>query len=162
MPSTLRFRDLSATDQRLAKMENVGSEITKALGAHVPAIAARVWSEPQVLQHARSRMDRAALAGARVRSSARSTTIRAATNPRIPAPWWALEFGDGQRTKETYRRRSQHGGTHQVTRNTQAQLPGRNRKGRVVYRYMGPAVARILAAYAETAVRTIHDAAEGK
>lgn len=162
MPATLRLRDLSVTDQRLARIENVGAEIQRALGAHVPRIAASVWTEPQVLQHARSPMERAALAGSRVRASARSTTLRAATRPTIPAPWWALEFGDGQRTRETYTRRSRNGGTHRVTRDTQAQLPARNRRGRVVYRYMDPAVKRVLSAYAQTIARTLRDAAEGK
>ncbi|QUC01102.1 hypothetical protein [Cellulosimicrobium cellulans] len=162
MPATLRLRDFSVTDQRLARMEDVSAEIRRALGAHVPSIAASVWTEPQVLRHARSPMDRAALAGSRVRASARSTTLTAATSPRIPAPWWSVEFGDGRQTTETYSRRSPGGGFHQVTRNTQAQLPARNNRGRVVYRYMDPAVKRILSAYSQTIARTLHDAAEGK
>lgn len=162
MPSRLRLRDWDPFYQRAAKIEGADAEIRAALSSHVPTIAARVWTEPNVMRHARSRMDRAALAGTRVRSSARSTTLRGATSPRIPVDPGAVEFGDGRRTRETYTRRYRGGQPHPVTRDTQAQLPERNRKGRVVFREGSEAIRRLMSAYAQTIVRTLHDLVEGK
>lgn len=163
MTSRLRLRDWDTLYQRAAKMEGVDTEIRSALSAHVPSIAARVWTDSTVVKYADSRMDRKALAGSRVRSSARSTTLFGATRPGIPGlEPQAVEFGDGNRTKETYTRRYKGGQPHQVTRNTQAQLPRRNRKGRVVYRYGKEAIKRLMSAYAQTIARTIHETLEGK
>ncbi|KFD43153.1 hypothetical protein IU11_14015 [Cellulosimicrobium sp. MM] len=162
MTSKLRLRDWDQLYQRAAKMEGVDAEIRSALSRHVPSIAASVWTQPKVLQAARTRMDRAALAGTAVRASARSTTLRAATSPRIPVPAYAVEFGDGNNTKETYTRRSPKSRTHRVTRNTQAQLPRRDRRGRVVFKYGAEAVRRLMSAYAQTIARTLHETLEGK
>ncbi|MCB7135360.1 hypothetical protein [Cellulosimicrobium marinum] len=162
MPSKLRLRDWDQLYQRAAKMEGADARIRAALSAHVPSIAGRVWTNSTVMKYAQSPMDRAALAGTRVRSSARSTTLSGATAPTIRVPAYAVEFGDSNHTKQTYSRRSRRGGTHRVTRNTQAQLPARNAKGRVVYRYGKEAVKRLMSAYGQTVVRTLHELLEGK
>lgn len=163
MTSRLRLRDWDALDQRAAAMEGVDAKIKSALSTHVPSIAARIWTPSTTMKYARSRMDRAALGGARVRSSARSTTLFGATSPSLPKAVSApVEFGDGRQTKETYTRRYKGGKAHQVTRNTQAQLPARNNKGRVVYRYGKEAIRRLMSAYAQTIKRTISETLEGK
>ncbi len=163
MPSKLRLRDWDQLYQRAAKMEGAEARVRSALTAHVPPIAGRIWNDGTALQYADTRMDRAALAGTSVRSSARSTTLRGATRPRIPGlDPAAVEFGDGNQQPVTYSRRSRRGGTHRVTRNTQAQLPARNRKGRVIYRYGKEAMRRLKSAYSQTVARTLHDMLEGK
>ena len=163
MTTKLRLRDWDQLYQRAAKMEGADARVRAALSSHVPTIASRIWTPSTVLTYAETRMDRAALAGARVRSSARSTTFTGATAPRIPGlDPAAVEFGDGNHQAVTYSRRSRRGGTHQVTRNTQAQLPARNRRGRVVYRYGKEAVRRVMSAYAQTIVRTLSEILEGK
>lgn len=163
MPSKLRLRDWDQLYQRAAKMEGADAEIRSALGSYVPSIASRVWTDSTVMKYAKTPMDRAALAGSRVRSSARSTTLSGATRPAIPGLDPAtVEFGDGRHTKVTYSRRSRNGGSHQVTRNTQAQLPARNKRGRVIFRYGKEAVPRVLSAYAQTLARTLHELLEGK
>jgi hypothetical protein len=160
--SKLRLRDWDVLLQRAAAMEGVDTQIRADLERHVPPIAARIWTESAVLKYAETRMDRAALGGTRVRSSARSTTFTAATRPTIDVPYWAVEFGDRNRTKTTYSRRSPRGRQHQVTRDTQAQLPARRPRGRVVYRYGVEAVRRLMSAYAQTIARTLHQTLEGK
>ena len=162
MASKLRLRDWDQLLQRAAAMEGADARIRADLGKHVPPIAERIWTESAVLRYAETRMDRAALAGTRVRSSARSTTLAAATRPRIDAPWWAVELGDRNKTKTTYSRRSPRGRQHSVSRNTQAQLPDRNPRGRVVLRYGREAMSRLMSAYAQTLARTLHDILEGR
>jgi hypothetical protein len=160
--SKLRLRDWDVLLQRAAAMEGVDAKIRADLDKHVPPIAARIWTESSVLRYAETRMDRAALTGTRVRSSARSTTLTAAAAPRIDVPYWAVEFGDRNKTKVTYSRRSPRGRRHSVTRNTQAQLPERKSRGRVVYRYGVEAMRRLMSAYAQTLARTLHQTLEGK
>lgn len=162
MPSKIRLRDWDQVYQRAAKMDGVDQLVRRALERYVPPIAGKVWTEQSVLQHARTRMDRAALAGTRVRASARSATLTAATAPRIPGlDPGAVEFGDGARTYETYQGR-RGATTFRVRRRTQQQLPARARKGRVVYRYAPEAMRRLMAAYSQTILRTLSDVLEGK
>lgn len=158
----LRLRDWDQLYQRAAKLEDVGPAITSALSSHVPRIASTVWTDSTILKYARTRQDRMALAGARVRSSARSTTLSGATRSGLGDKWYAVEFGDGQDTYETYRTRSPRGKSYTVRRRTQHQLPARVRRGRVLYRYGSEATRRILSAYAQTIVRTIHERLDGK
>ncbi|ARU50151.1 hypothetical protein CBR64_00090 [Cellulosimicrobium cellulans] len=163
MPAKLRLRDWDQLYQRAAAMEGAEARVRAALATYAPSIAARIWTEQSVMKYATTRMDRAALAGTSVRASARSTTFSGATRPSIPGlDPAAVEFGDGNQQPVTYRRRSRKGGTHQVTRNTQAQLPARNRRGRVIFRYGREAVRRQMSAYAQTIARTLHELLEGK
>ncbi len=161
MPSKLRLRDWDAFYQRAAQMEDVGAEVKKALGAHVPRIASVVWSDSAVLKYAATPQDRMALSGSRVRASDRSTTFTGATRSRLGDQWPAVEFGStGQKvTTYTGRRGAKR---FPVRRHTQRQLPGRDRSGRVLFRYGKEAVRRVLSAYAQTIVRTIHEVLDGR
>ena len=161
MPSKLRLRDWDQFYQRAAQMEDVGTEVTKTLGAHVPPIASAVWSDSTVLKHAAGPQDRMALSGSRVRSSARSTTLTGATSSRLRNIWPAFEFGSTGQKVTTYMGRR---GTNRfpVRRHTQRQLPARDRSGRVLFRYGKEAVRRVMSAYAQTIVRTIHEVLDGR
>lgn len=161
MLSKLRLRDWDEFYRRAAQMEDVGTEVTKALGSHVPTIASSVWSDSTVLKYAATPLDRMALSGSRVRSSARSTTFTGATRSRLGDDWPAVEFGSTGEKVTTYTGR--RGSTRfPVRRHTQHQLPGRDRSGRVLFRYGKEAVRRILSAYAQTIVRTIHETLDGR
>ncbi|MFI6424749.1 hypothetical protein [Promicromonospora sp. NPDC050880] len=161
MPSKLRLRDWDAFYQRAAQMEDVGTEVTKALGAHVPTIASAVWSDSTVLKYATGPQDRMALSGSRVRASARSTRFTGATRSRLGDDWPAVEFGSTGQKVTTYTGR--RGSTRfPVRRHTQRQLPARSRPGRVLFRYGKEAVRRVLSAYAQTIVRTIHETLDGR
>ena len=161
MPSKLRLRDWDQFYQRAAQMEDVGTEVTKATGAHVPTIASAVWSDSTVLKYATGPQDRMALSGSRVRASARSTTFRGATRSRLGDDWPAVEFGSTGQKVTTYTGRR---GTKRfpVRRHTQRQLPARDRSGRVLFRYGKEAVRRVMSAYAQTIVRTIHEVLDGR
>lgn len=161
MPSKLRLRDWDQFYQRAAQMEDVGTEVTKALGAHVPGIASTVWSDSTVLKHATTPQDRMALSGSRVRASARSTTFTGATRSRLGDDWPAVEFGSTGQKVATYMGR--RGALRfPVRRHTQRQLPARDKRGRVLFRYGAEAVRRVMSAYAQTIVRTIHDVLDGR
>lgn len=161
MPSKLRLRDWDQFYQRATRMEDVGTEVTKTLGAHVPAIASTVWSDSTVLKHATGPQDRMALSGSRVRASSRSTTFTGATRSRLGNDWPAVEFGSIGQKVTTYMGRR---GTNRfpVRRHTQRQLPARDRSGRVLFRYGKEAVRRVMSAYAQTIVRTIHEVLDGR
>ncbi len=73
-----------------------------------------------------------------------------------------VEFGDGVDLDETYRTRSRRGASYTARRRTQHQLPARDRRGRVLYKYGREATRRLLSAYAQTIVRTIHERLDGK
>jgi hypothetical protein len=161
MPSKLRLRDWDEFYQRAARMEDVGTEVTRALGAHVPPIASAVWSDSTVLKYAAGPQDRMALSGSRVRASSRSTTFTGATRSGLGDDWPAVEFGSTGAKVATYTGRR---GTKRfpVRRHTQRQLPARDKTGRVLFRYGKEAVRRVLSGYAQTIVRTIHEALDGR
>jgi hypothetical protein len=127
----------------------------RALRSAVPSI----WTEQLIQGMTRTRMDRAAFAGVRVRATGSGKiTLEAGTRPRIPADiTHAYEFGDPRKTYETYRRKGR-----QVRRRTQQQLPGPIRKGRVAYPALAKVMPRIVSLYVQTVVRTIHESWGGK
>lgn len=161
MTSRLKLRDWDVLYQRAAKMEGVDEQIRTDLEAEVPTVARDVWTDTKVLTYARTPQDRMALAGSRVRSSARSTTLTGATRSRVGRFWYAFEFGDGNRTVKTYRGR-RGGRSFQVTRRTQEQLPERNKDGRVLYRYGREAMKKVVDAYRSTIVDTLRRTLEGR
>lgn len=159
MTSKIRLRDWDVLYQRAAKMEGVDELIRADLEAEVPDVAREVWTDAKVLTYARTPQDRMALAGSRVRSSARSTTLTGAT--RGPRWWYAVEFGDAVRTFVNYRGR-RGGKSFQVRRRTQEQLPARNKQGRVLYRYGREAMGKVVDAYRTTVVDTLRRTLEGR
>lgn len=161
MTSKIRLRDWDEFYQRALRMEDVGQAVERDVSAHVPGIARQVWNDSTTLKYAQGPQDRMALGGARVRSSARSTTFTGATRSGIGDKWYAVEFGDGVDSEVTYRSR-RGGTTFPVTRHTQRMLPRRNPRGRVLYRYGKEAIRRVLAAYAQTIARTLHETLEGR
>lgn len=159
MRSRLQLRDWDQLYQRAAKMEGADELIRADLEAEVPSLAREVWTDARILTYAQTPQDRMALAGSRVRSSARSTTLTGAT--RGPRWWYAVEFGDRVRTYVQYRGR--RGGTSfPVRRRTQEQLPARNKKGRVLYRYGREAMKQVADAYRNTVVATLRRTLEGR
>ncbi len=162
MPSRLSLRNFEEFQKRCQDLEGVGTAIDRQLATHVPRAADAIWSPETALKYAASRLDRAALGGARVRASGRSVTMTGATSPRVPGLWAPVEFGAGGDKVTTYTRRGRKGGTHAVTRHTQRQLPARNAKGRVLYRSGAEAMRRFYRLIGSTVVRTIHETLEGK
>jgi hypothetical protein len=139
----------------------VKAQTTRALTAALSS----VWSEPAVLARARTPMDRAALAGVRAKATATSVRLTAGTTPTIAKGTniqQAIEFGDPSKTFETYTRKSRRGGTHQVRRRTQQQLPAPIRRGRVIHPAVAEAIPRLLSLFTQTVIRSVHEAFEGR
>jgi hypothetical protein len=137
----------------------VKRETTRALRATLP----RVWSPGEVLDGARSPMERAALAGTRVQASATRLRLVAGSSPTIAKGTdvpQAVEFGDPNKTFTTYQRKSRVGRSHQVRRRTQEQLPAPVRRGRIVHPALARVMPRLMSLYTQTIVRTIYEAME--
>ena len=161
MPARVQLRGLAEFQARAARLENLDPAIRRNLEAHAVPVVPAIWSPSNVLSHARTRQDRAMLAGSSVRATRTTVRMRAATDPKVRGIWYAFEFGAGRRKWHTYQgRRGQ--ARFSVTRRTQMQLPERDPKGRVLYRFGKEATRRVMALYTQTIVRTIHDALEGR
>ena len=162
MPSRISLRNFDEFQKRCQDLADVGTEIRKELGTHVPRQAPAIWNPQESMRFAKSRLDRAALGGARVRASDKSVSMFGATSPKVKGIWREVEFGDGKKDFKTYTRRSPKGKVHQVTRRTQNQLPDRNRKGRVLYKAGAESMNRFARLIGQTVVRTIHEVLEGR
>lgn len=91
-----------------------------------------------------------------------ASSSRSLSGGLVPRDSWAgFEFGANPRRK-TYRRKSRNGGSHNVTRNTTAQLPRRNAKGRVAFPAVADIGPRLASLFVQIVVRRVHEAAEGK
>lgn len=161
MPTKVRLTGLAEFQQRAARLEGIGTEIRQKLERYAVSPVSKIWSPGNVLQHATTRMDRAMLAGTRERASPRSVRLRAATRPLVRGIWYAVEFGARHGVYKTYQGR-RGGRRFPVRRRTREQLPQRNRRGRVLYRYGNTAVKRVMSLYTQTIVRTIHEALDGR
>ncbi|WP_053203794.1 hypothetical protein [Jiangella muralis] len=128
-----------------------------------------VWKQ-LVDRNATSAMDTRVIAkGARIKGGNPPVMIaassrRALAGGLIPvAGWSGFEFGSNRSRKTTYNRRNRRsGGTHQVTRNTTAQLPARAPNGRVAYPAAAEIGPRLASLWVQTVVRRVHEAAEGR
>lgn len=129
-----------------------------------------VWKQ-LVSAHATTRMDtRVLVPGARVKGgnppvlmAAQSRRGIGRTRRLVPRDdWAAFEFGAVQGAKVTYQRLSPKGKTHQVTRDTRAQLPPRNRAGRVVFPAIAEFVPRAVSMWTQTFMRKVYEAVEAK
>ncbi len=125
-------------------------------------VVPRIWTQDTITGQTRTRLDRAVFRGVRIGATSTRITLQAGTSPMIPADISsAVEFGDPNKTFETYTER-RRGQSVRVRRRTQNQLPGPIRKGRVVHPAFRSVMPRIVALYVQTVVRTIHEAWEGK
>lgn len=93
-----------------------------------------------------------------------ASSQKALSGGLIPRDSWpAFEFGANGARRTTYSRRNRSGsGTHRVTRNTTAQLPSRQSKGRVVFPAVAELAPRLASLFVQIVVRRVHEAAEGK
>lgn len=139
-------------------MKAVDRDVRTQVNRNIRGAMGDIWSQSVVDRFTRTRVDRAVFQGTGVRVSNSRVSLLAATRPRITADISrATEFGDPSKTYETYSRQG-----HQVRRRTQNQLPGPNRRGRVVHPAFKLSIPRVASLYVQTVVRTIYDAWEGK
>lgn len=97
----------------------------------------------------------------RMRSAASTRPLSGGLVPNVHGS--ALEFGSNQARRRTYRRRHPKSGkVHTVTRNTTAHLPRFRKRGYAFWPTVAELTPRIGALWAQTAIRTVHEALEGR
>lgn len=162
--SVYASRELQAI---LAVMRSLDRDVKKQIRSSTRTMARPAWQQ-ELAERISTKLDhRVLVQTARVKVSDRNVMITSASVGRrlkgglLPSRHYAaIEFGASGMRKTTYQRRSRKGGQHSVTRNTLAQLPARQRRGRVVYPAAASFIPRIASLWVQTTVRTIHDAFE--
>ncbi|WP_404311298.1 hypothetical protein LG314_07925 [Agrococcus terreus] len=96
----------------------------------------------------------------RMKSAASTRRLSGGLQPSVHGK--AIEFGSNRNKDTRYSRRSPKGKRHTVTRNAQNQLPTRRQKGWAFYPAVNDLSPRFLALWVQTAIRTVHEAWEGK
>ncbi|MCL1871828.1 MAG: hypothetical protein FWF90_15640 [Promicromonosporaceae bacterium] len=166
MTGRLSVRGMEEFAARADQLSGIETHLRAALGRYVPPIVGQVWTPASALEHARTRQDRAFLAGASHKATATSTTIMGATSPRRPGPaWQAVEFGvspSGRARFVEQLGRSPRGTGYRMRRRALRGLPDRVPTGRVLYPAGRAAMRRIFAAYYQTVVRTMHELVTGE
>lgn len=140
-------------------------EVTRAqLGPEFTRQVAQRASESNQPKHSAAVLTR----GSALQVSNQNVTMRAAASTRrlrgglVPDVLGkGVEFGAVPRTT-TYKRRSRKGRTHEVTRNTTAQWPRRRARGWAFFPTVNKVTPRFTALWAQTAIRTVHEAFEGR
>lgn len=149
-------------------LRRVDTELRAEMTRNIRAVVTPMW-KGAVSERGRRRVDEAVLTkGARVNAGARPALVaassrRALSGGLVPRDeWQGFEFGRTNDSPTTYSRRSPTGGRHSVTRHTRRQLPPRYADGRVLYKAVGAIGARVFSLWAQTAIRTVFDALEGR
>ena len=133
-------------------------EIT--LGEWKEAVSANVTNRPQSVILAQTA--KVAVSNQNIRLSAGSAAKKLRRGgPAIRDLSHAYEFGADRNRVTTYTAK-RNGHSFKVTRHTTRQLPSVNRQGYVFYPAVAQVVPRIFALWAQTAIRTLLDAVEGK
>jgi hypothetical protein len=158
----LSLLKLDEFQEHCRDLENVDVEVNKSLGAYVPRFADDIWNSQGALKYATTRLERGALAGAKVDASASKVTMQGGTSPSVKGIRPQVDFGTKDKSRTTtYTRRSVKGLQHQVTRRTRAQLPDYRKQG-ALYRSMKESERRFSSLIVQTIVRTLHDVLERK
>lgn len=131
-------------------------EWQKAMAEQASIVSAARVSSRVLVQTARVSVSNQ---NVRLSSATVGRPLRGGLNPKTEAH--ALEFGSHDK-KTTYTATSTRGKRFSVTRHTARQLPRRNRKGWVFYPAVAEMVPRVAALMAQTTVRVIAEAFEGK
>jgi hypothetical protein len=107
--------------------------------------------------------------GAQIQISDQNVRMRTAASSRalsgglVPnALGKAVEFGANPGKQSTYTRRSVKGRPHKVTRHASRQMPRTRRGGWAFYPTVENLLPRFAALWAQTAIRAVHEAFEGR
>lgn len=96
----------------------------------------------------------------RMRTAASTRALKGGLVPDVLGK--GVEFGSHDARMTTYNRRSRKGRVHPVTRNTTAQWPKRRQRGWAFYPTVNNLTPRFGALWAQTAIRTVYEAFEGR
>lgn len=162
----LSSRELQAV---LLAIKSLDKETQGQIRRGTKAIAAAEWTQA-LAEQANTRLEHRVLVDTgRVTPSNQNIKLSSATIGRSlsgglnPSQSYAgVEFGANRNDQRTYTAHSSTGKSYSVTRRTKAQLRPRMRKGYVFYPAVARMVPRIAALWAQTVVRAVGEALEGK
>jgi hypothetical protein len=129
-------------------MQSADREIQSAIRQSTRAIAAPVWREELNARPASEQQSRMLVQTARVQASSNTITLTSAGSKRKALSGGATPF----RLGKAYEFGSKRG----------RGMPGTKRGGYVVYPALADVAPRVISMWAQTVMRTVHDALEGK
>lgn len=150
-------------------LRRVDAETRREMTRNIRSVVGPIW-QGAVRGRVRRPVDEAVLAkGTRVNAGARPALVaansrRALSGGLMPRDdWQGFEFGRTSDATTTYRRRARGSSTWgDVTRHTRRQLPPRYAAGRVLYKAVAEVGPRVFSLWAQTAIRNVFDALEGR
>ena len=162
----LRSREYLAV---LVAIKAVPSEVRKQIRQQTKAVGQSEWQQ-LLREHAATRLEHRVIADTavvsasdqniRLQSAGKGKALSGGLQPKVDYP--AVEFGANRNKVTTYTARSRKGRSYRVTRHINAQLRWRNRKGSVFYPAGAAMIPRIASLWAQTTVRVIGEAFDGK
>jgi hypothetical protein len=165
VPSVESLREFQAS---VLAMRLMGKELRGEINKATRDTMNPVWRD-LVAARATSQTDKVILVpGTRIAAGNPPAAVAASSSRKLSGGGTpkqlakAREFGAVNRNAEsTYARRNRkRGGTHQVTRRTQTQLPPATRSGRVVYPAFAELAPRMVSLWMQIIVRKTHEAFE--
>lgn len=165
----LRVGDHRALQAAVLAFKALGKTLQKDIRRATVQTMGPEWKQA-VNERASSKMDQLIIAkGARIAGGNPPRAIAASSTRKLSGGlvprenWQGWEFGSNGLRRTTYQRRNRNGiGTHRVTRDTVAQLPRRNAKGRIAFPAAAELGPRLASLFVQIVVRRVHEAAEGK
>jgi len=161
-------RELQAV---IVALKGADKELRRRIRQETKPMAQTAWQQA-VAEHASGsnlpRVSALVLARtARVAVSDQNVTLKSAgigqalSGGLLPRrDWAAIEFGVANREEARGYEARRNGRSFHVKRRTRRQLPPRRRNGHVVYPAASEIIPRMLALWAQTAARTLHEAFE--
>lgn len=149
-------------------LRRVDTELRREMTRNIRTVVNPIWRGAVRARGRRPVDDAVLVKGTRVNAGARPALVAASSRRPLRGgliprdDWHGFEFGRTSDRVETYTRPSPNGGRHTVTRHTMRQLPPRYANGRVLYKAVAEVGPRIFSLWAQTAIRTVFDALEGR
>lgn len=158
-------RELKAA---ILALRAIDTTISKKVRQYTKAVAQPEWRQ-ELTRRASTGLERRVIAdtavisvsnqNVRAQSASKGRPLSGGLNPRVDYP--GVEFGSHAHGV-TYRRRSPRGTVHTVTRVMGTQFKAHNRRGYVFYPAAAEMIPRLASLFAQTTVKTIANALEGK
>lgn len=153
----------------IVALKHTDRDTRKQIRTQTKTIIDPIWRKT-VAEHATTRLEQRVLAQtARVAVSDQNVTLKSAVvgkrllgglNPKTD--YAAVEFGAERGHYRQYEARSRKGRSFTVKRRTTMQLRDRKRTGHVVYPAASEVIPRLLALWAQTVARSLHEALESR
>lgn len=160
MPIQVSARDSRELQAVLLAIASAGREIQSQLRRHTKRVAEPEWNKG-LTRRASSRLDRKVLVKtSRVQVRDTNVVLRSGAVGQLKDITRPVEFGGDRNQTKTYTTRSPKGTRYKATRHTARQLGWRRKGGRVVWPTAEDLIPRMVALWAQTVIRTFHEAVE--